>query len=310
LDYISIIMDDKFQALENDMSNLSSTLQPRLSIPQVMNTGKLTSPIEAEIEERLAQAPKATIDDFSAWQVKTSTAKVTKELSAPPLSDGDVSKKISTTDFQDPVSVLNLYLTISNIVPPAPLPLGKLTAPDSKAYFYSLHFDPNAVPNEIPEDETRLDTCLTHLKRTPEPQSGSTDPVATLPALSFALGKLKFTEKQDADADSAVDTNFTVLVNVADKKAWALWNNAADNATPRTGRLPGFSKECLAFPFEGTTVDALLPGAGTTPKTLTVDASKFVTPPSTTKIEVGGVDAKGWEQLVKTSQKYADAAKK
>ncbi|MCJ1388566.1 hypothetical protein MMC18_001413 [Xylographa bjoerkii] len=273
-------MEAKFESLKKDMSELSA----------------------AEIRERLTKTPKATESEFFQWLVQASSTKAFNQLNGKPDSNSITSEKIIKTDFKDPASIFELYRGIFDVVCPEPLQLGKMTAA-SQTYFYSVNFEPDLLPDDIQSDEAHIDTCLTYLERSPE---SGTEP-ASPPPFSFALGRLRYTTSEKADPKTAQDTNFVVVVSIADKKAWALWNPSSGQPS---GRLPGFTKTCIAFPFEGASVDALLPGTQSAPpKTLTIDPNKLVVLPSTGAVKYGGVNKAGWDRLVRVSPKFADAAR-
>ena len=196
-------------------------------------------------------------------------------------------------------------------MPPEPLRLGK--SGGSTPYLYSIGLGQDLLPQDVDADPGHLDTSLTYLQTNPASSA--------LPGFFYQLGRLQSMPATETDVTKAADTHFVVAVNVADKKAWALWNPAAAQELaadfgadayqhrPTSGTLPGLSEKCSAVPLEGT-IDSLLPASDTAPpKTLSLDSTKFVTLPSTTTIKFGGVDKAGWDLLVKVSQKYADAAK-
>lgn len=231
-------------------------------------------------------------------------------MNATPLPNSELIATIKQTDFKDPASLSNLTKALLDIVAPDPLPIGTYSIDDEvRTCFIDFQFDP--LPIDFEYDVQRPDTGLTYIK---------CDPTSSkLPNLVLQLGPIQYNVSKEIDVDTAVDTSFVAVVNIIDRKAWAVWNPTADldlglavekdsaSTRPANGAFPGFTKDlCTAIPFDGT-IDDLIAGGATS--RLGLFNSNFVTVPSGTIVTFGGVNTEGWTHLAKVSAKWAQAAK-
>ena len=230
-------------------------------------------------------------------------------MNAAPLPNSELVALIKRTDFKDPASISNLTKALVDIVAPDPLPIGTYSI-DNEVRLCFIDFQSVPLPIDFEYDVQRPDTGLTYIK---------SDPASSkLPNLVLQLGPIQYNVSKEVDEETAVDTSFVAVVNVVDRKAWAVWNPTADldlglpveegsaSTRPKNGAFPGFiNDQCTAIPFDGT-IDDLIAGGATS--RLGLFNSNFVTVPSGTIVTFGGVNTEGWTHLAKVSPQWAKAA--
>ncbi|MCJ1360460.1 MAG: hypothetical protein MMC33_010465 [Icmadophila ericetorum] len=281
-------LEAKFKDIEKDLDTLTAS----------------------QIAQKLAAAPPSDADTFFTWLNQQQQSQVLGRLDATAVSNTELVAAIKKTNFKDPASITTLCQTLLNIVPPDPFPIGNYQIGNEERFCF-IAFEDGLLPIDFEADVHRTDTCLTYLK---------CDPVSTtIPSFFLQLGRIEFNSTEDIDLDAAEDTGFIAVVDITDRKAWAIWNPVTEldlglppdqesiSTRSTSGILPGFPRnECTAIPFDGTIDDLIAGGASSR---LGLYSSNFVTVASGTTVSFGGINNDAWTHLVKVSSEFAKAAK-